>query len=180
MLGPGLLAAALCAAGVALSERQALTAAVGHGERKRTPFSAAERHAAAALCVAALAAWAAPFLGVAPWWPFTGAVSLALLAARERPHVIVPWRVGAQVGGLVIVIQALALPTPGTPALGLVGLAALFESANKFDKLDAPWKAIARGPSWCGTSRDQPGRLGRTNGGLDGQCEQSGRRAGGQ
>ena len=125
MLGPGLLAAALCAAGVALSERRALTAAVGHGERKRTPFSAAERHAAAALCVAALAAWAAPFLGVAPWWPFTGAVSLALLAARERPHVIVPWRVGAQVGGLVIVIQALALPTPGTPALGLVGLLAV-------------------------------------------------------
>ena len=38
---------------------------------------------------------------------------------------IVPWRVGAQVGGLVIVIQALALPTPGTPALGLVGLLAV-------------------------------------------------------
>jgi hypothetical protein len=31
-----------------------------------------------------------------------------------------------------------------TSALGVVGLAALFQSAGKFDKLDDPWKAIAQ------------------------------------
>jgi hypothetical protein len=31
-----------------------------------------------------------------------------------------------------------------TSALGVVGLAALFQSASKFDQLDDPWKAIAQ------------------------------------
>ncbi len=73
---------------------------------------------AAALTLAALversglAAWTAPLLGLAPWWPFSAAVLLALLLARERPHAIVPWRTAAQVAGMLILIQVSAYTCP--------------------------------------------------------------------
>jgi len=112
MLAPGIAAAAICAAGVAIGERRALSAPLRTATRQRTPLSSAERHAALSLTLAALVAWAAPIVGIAPWWPFSAAVALALASGRERPRLIIPWRIALQVGGLLIVTQALGLTRP--------------------------------------------------------------------
>lgn len=74
MLVPGLVAAVGCAAVVAVVERRALAPALVHTGRARTPLVPAERRAGLALLAAGLAAWTAPLLGVAPWWPFAAAV----------------------------------------------------------------------------------------------------------
>jgi Na+/H+ antiporter NhaD/arsenite permease-like protein len=124
MLLPGLLAAALCAAAVALTERRALAASYRSRPRPRTPLSRAERHAAISLAVAAAAAWTAPFVGIAPWWPFTAVVVLALAVRRRRPPLIFPWRIATQLGALLILIGSLGL-TPPTMPLGLPGLLAI-------------------------------------------------------
>jgi arsenical pump membrane protein len=134
MLIPGLAAAALGAAGIALSERRALRAPIAVPGHDRTPLSPAERHAALALAGVALAAWAAPLLGIAPWWPFTAAVVLALISRRTGPRVIVPWRVAGQVGALVVVVGALEIATPAPshstlPQLLLVASAVAAASA---------------------------------------------------
>src|SRR3954451_1020328 len=123
MLAPGLAAAAFCAVAVAIADRIALRAPIGLDATARAVWSGEERHAALALAAAALVAWIAPFAGVAPWWPFTAVVAVALAAARTRP--VVPWRVAAQVGGLVVVTQALHLPAPVPHSLGLGGFIAL-------------------------------------------------------
>ena len=125
MLVPGLAAAAVCAVGVALFERRALRRPVRILDRLGEPLSIAERHAAAALAGAAVVAWAAPLAGIAPWWPFTGAVALALATARRRPRLAVPWRIAVQVAGLVVVIGALGLPAWTPDGLGLAGMLAL-------------------------------------------------------
>src|SRR3954454_20629987 len=123
MLAPGLAAAAFCAVAVAIADRIALGAPIRLDATARAVWSGEERHAALALAAAALVAWIAPFAGVAPWWPFTAVVAVALAAARTRP--VVPWRVAAQVGGLVVVTQALHLPAPVPHSLGLGGFIAL-------------------------------------------------------
>jgi arsenical pump membrane protein len=126
MLIPGLAAATLCAVAIALAERRTLAGRYRPPMPERTPLSRAERDAALALAGAALAAWTAPLIGMAPWWPFAGAVAVALAARREPPRLVVPWRVAAQVGGLVIVLDALALSTPaGTGLAGLLAVAAV-------------------------------------------------------
>jgi hypothetical protein len=48
---------------------------------------------------------------------------VALAVSRTRP--MVPWRIAAQVGGLVIVTQALNLPAPVPQTLGLAGFVGL-------------------------------------------------------
>jgi arsenical pump membrane protein len=123
MLVPGLAAAVVCAAAVGYSERRGLRAAVQVPTGARTPLSRAERHAVTALAGAAAVAWAAPLLGLAPWWPFSGAVALALAARRSR--LIVPWRLMAQVAGLVVVIQPLGLHPSVSGTLALPGLVAI-------------------------------------------------------
>jgi arsenical pump membrane protein len=123
MLVPGLIAAAVCAAAVAIADRAALRGAVGTGEAASEAWTAEQRRAVIALGAAAVVAWAAPLAGVAPWWPFTAVVAVALAVSRTRP--IVPWRIAAQVGGLVIVTQALNLPAPVPDSLGLAGFVAL-------------------------------------------------------
>lgn len=115
MLGPGIAAAAICAAAVALSERRALAAPLRKERHERIAMSGAERHAAVSLAAAAVAAWAAPLFGIAPWWPFVGVVAVALATSRRRPQLIVPWRIAVQVGGLLIVTQSLGLRI-GAPA----------------------------------------------------------------
>jgi len=125
MLLPGIAAAAVCAAGVALSERRALAARLRAATRQRTPLSNAERHAAVALTLAALVAWAAHIIGIAPWWPFSAAVALALATRRERPRLVVPWRVAVQVCGLLVATQALGLTVRASAMLGLPRLLAV-------------------------------------------------------
>jgi arsenical pump membrane protein len=125
MLVPGLAAAALCAVAVGLAQRRALAFRYRPPRGDAGPLSRAERHAALALAGTALVAWAAPLLGVAPWWPFVAAVAVALAVARDRPRLVLPWRVAAQVGGLVVVIDALALHGPASSTLGLPGMLAV-------------------------------------------------------
>jgi len=128
MLLPGIVAAVTCAAGVALHERDALTA------RRRPaapapapPLSRAERHAAAALLAAAAAAWAAAPFGVQPWRPFAAVTLLALLTAprASRPRPIVPWRLGVQVLSLLVVTSALGVHLRSPASLGAAGLAGI-------------------------------------------------------
>jgi arsenical pump membrane protein len=126
MLLPGLAAAAACAGAVALTARRTLLRGYRRPQRAgRVPLSGAERHAAFALAAAAVAGWSAPFVGVEPWWPFAGAVALALVVRRERVRPIVPWRIAAQVGGLAVVIGSLGLGVPTPPAPGLLGMLAV-------------------------------------------------------
>jgi len=125
MLVPGLAATAICAAGVALSQRRALTTRLRTTRRLRTPLSPAERHATISLTLAALTAWAAPIFAIAPWWPFTAAVAIALAVRRERPQLTIPWRTTVQVGGLLIVTQALGLTVRASPIGGLPELLAI-------------------------------------------------------
>jgi arsenical pump membrane protein len=67
MLVPGLAAATLCAFAVAFGERSALASPYTAPRHRHTSFTQAERHAALAITGAALAAWIAPLIGVAPW-----------------------------------------------------------------------------------------------------------------
>lgn len=121
MLVPGLAASVLCAAAVALIERRALTARYRPRPRYRTPLSRPERHAVFWLASAAGAAWIAPLVALAPWWPFTGVILLALAVADPRPRLILPWRITAQVAGLVIAVGSVGLSAPALPT-GLLGL----------------------------------------------------------
>jgi arsenical pump membrane protein len=133
MFVPGVLAAGACAAMVAVRERRALVGSYPMGVAVRAPLSGAERHAAATLAGAALAAWSAALFGVPPWWPFAGAVAVALASARGGPRPIVPWRLATQVSGLLIVTGALNLQvrSPSTPALGqLVAIAVAVGAAS--------------------------------------------------
>jgi Na+/H+ antiporter NhaD/arsenite permease-like protein len=154
MLIPGLAAAALGAAGVALSERRALQTPIATPQRDDTPLSPAERHAVLSIGGAALAAWTAPLLGLAPWWPFTAAVALALIAKRVRPRLVVPWRVAGQVGALVVVTGALDLSVHAPPQVALPGLllvaggvAAASALANNLPVSVSAAELLASGPS---------------------------------
>jgi hypothetical protein len=125
MLAPGLAAAALCGAAVALWERAALTAALPEpAPASHAPLSRSERRALLGLAAAGLAGWIAPLAGYAPWFPFAAAVALTVLP-RRRAGLVVPWRVVAQVGGLVVVLQALALHPPAEAMAGLPALLAI-------------------------------------------------------
>lgn len=125
MFAPGLLAAILCATAVALAERRALTTRYEAPQRERVPLSPAERQAAGSLVAAALAAWIAPFVDLAPWWPFAGTVAIALAVRRRPVRLIIPWRIAAQVGGLLVLLQGVGLQAPARAQLGLLGLLAI-------------------------------------------------------
>lgn len=125
MLAPGLAAAVICAAGVALWERRALGSRLRSVPHPSQPLSRDEWHAAISLAVAAAVAFASPLAGIAPWWPFAGVVALALLARRERPHLVLPWRVTIQVGGLLIATSALGLTLHASSVVSLPALLAL-------------------------------------------------------
>ena len=127
MLAPGLLAAVLCAGSVAVSERRRLALPYAPSPTPPQPLSRSEREAVAAFVVAALAGWVAPLLGIAPWWPFSAAVALVLIAGRRRPAAIVPWQIGIQIAATLVVVQALGVPHLGglgstLPALLLVAV----------------------------------------------------------
>jgi Na+/H+ antiporter NhaD/arsenite permease-like protein len=125
MLVPGLTAALLCAASVAVSERRRLAVPYATSEATREPLSRAEREAVLAFIAAALATWVAPLLGVAPWWPFSIAVAVVLVAQRARPAAIIPWQIGVQITSMLIVVQALGVPDPGRLGSALPALVAV-------------------------------------------------------
>ncbi len=125
MLVPGLAAAAVCAAGVAVAERSALASPLRATSARMGPLSGAERHAALALACAAAVAWLAPLAGIAPWWPFAGVVFAALAFGSHRQGVIVPWRLTVQVTALLIVTQAVGLAARVPAELGLLGMLAV-------------------------------------------------------
>jgi arsenical pump membrane protein len=122
MLLPGVAAAALCATAVAVLERRSLTRACELPSDSPARLASPELRAAAALGGAAIAAWLAPLFGVAPWWPFTGAVAIALIG--KRPQLTIPWRIASQLLGLLVVTASLGLAAPTVP-LGLPGLLAV-------------------------------------------------------
>jgi arsenical pump membrane protein len=126
---PGIAAAAVGAAGVALQERGALADRYWVPPAARSPWTAAERRAAAALAVAALVACGCPLAGLAPWWPFAGVAAAALAVERRlggAVRLMMPWQVTVRVAALVVVIAALPLP-PLTG--GLLGIPALLAVA---------------------------------------------------
>lgn len=126
MFVPGLVAAILCATAVALSERRALEGGYDLPPAGRgTPLCRDEREAALSLALASIAAWGATLLGIAPWWPFAGAVAICALLIEKRPQPTAPWRMAAQLGALLIVIGAVGVRLHLTASSGLVGLLAL-------------------------------------------------------
>ena len=125
LLLPGIAAAAACALGVALMQRRSVAGTYTLPGGVRSALSGAERHAAVALAVAGLVAWACPLLGLAPWWPFAAVVALALLTEGRARRVIVPWRLLVQVAGLVVVVGALQIASLPAGALALPGLLAV-------------------------------------------------------
>jgi arsenical pump membrane protein len=152
MLVPGLVAAGLCAVAVAIADRAALRGAIRAEAAATAKWTSEQRRAAIALAAAALAAWISPLAGIAPWWPFTAAVSVALAVSRTRP--IVPWRIATQVGGLVVVTQALNLPAPVPHSLGLAGFVALAAAIGAASALanNLPVSVWASGLLVSGTS----------------------------
>jgi Na+/H+ antiporter NhaD/arsenite permease-like protein len=119
MLAPGLAAATICALAVALTYHRTLAATYTPPQTPPPPPTRHERHAALALAAAALTAWTAPLIGIAPWWPFTAVVTGALLLTRNTTRPLIPWRITVQVAGLVILAQALDLHPPSPTALTL-------------------------------------------------------------
>ncbi len=109
MLLPGVAAAVLCAAAVGMLERRSLAARCVAPAGRDRGLSRDERHAALTLATAALAAWLAPLAGIAPWWPFAAVVGVALLAPGQHVAPSIPWKIVAQVGGLLVTVQALGL-----------------------------------------------------------------------
>ncbi|HUO72997.1 MAG TPA: SLC13 family permease [Solirubrobacteraceae bacterium] len=119
MLLPGLSAAALCAVLIAALERRALAVAYRPPRYERTPLSRTERGAAIVFAAAAIAAWIAPIFGIAPWWPFSAVVAVAV--ARNHRELTIPYRIAIQVLALLVAIHSLGLNPPPTPD-GLLGL----------------------------------------------------------
>src|SRR5689334_10610927 len=120
MGAPALLATLVCIAAVVLLERRALSGTYELG--KRPAFAPGQRLPALLLGAAALADWLSPLLGLSPWLPVT---LIALLAGRGLTLGSLPLRVGAQVAGLLLALEALprvSLPAGSLPAL-LSGLA---------------------------------------------------------
>ena len=126
MVLPGLAATTVCASGIALYERRALSGRyLPPRVSRKEPLSRSERHAALMLGTAALAAWSAPLLGIEPWWPFAAAVALALLLQPETPRPTLPVRIVAQIGGLTVLVGALGLEPRTAASLSLGGVLAL-------------------------------------------------------
>jgi Na+/H+ antiporter NhaD/arsenite permease-like protein len=125
MLLPGLGAAAACAAAVALIERRTLTAAYPLRPSIAAALSGTERHAGITLAVAAVAAFSAGVVGVEPWWPFIATVAAGVATSRPRPRLVVPWRLGVQVTGLLVVTTELRLQVQPPAGLALAGLLAI-------------------------------------------------------
>jgi arsenical pump membrane protein len=134
---PALAATVLCVAAVWLRERRALRARYVRPAALDPGPAGRERLALAALVAAAVAQSAAPWLGIAPWWPICAVAAATLAAVRaagsRTPAIRVPWRIGGQVLAIATVadlalrvtgVHALAAGRIGAGPLLLVALAA--------------------------------------------------------
>lgn len=134
MLGPGLLTAFVCAALVAVRERSVLSRARLASAPGRPRLSATELRALLGLGVSGLAAWLAPLFAISPWWAFSAAAAASLAFRRERPKLRIPWRLAAELGGLLVLVRALPVHAPELvgrtlPALLVVAVAVAGASA---------------------------------------------------
>jgi len=143
---PSLLATLVCVLAVVLVERRALWLGYKPRERPALRLDRGQRFPALLLAAAALADWLSPLLGFSPWLPVA---AIALVAGRGLRLGVLPLRVGAQVGGLLLVLEALphvSLPAGSLLALlAIAGLAALLSGlANNLPAAAAV--AAAMGP----------------------------------
>jgi len=117
---PSLLATLVCVLAVVLVERRALWLGYEPRERPALRLDRGQRFPALLLAAAALADWLSPLLGFSPWLPVA---AIALVAGRGLRLGVLPLRVGAQVGGLLLVLEA--LPHVSLPAGSLLALLAI-------------------------------------------------------
>lgn len=122
---PSLAAAAASALAIAAKERWRLSTPIRTSSAEREPLSRRELRALAALGSAAVAGFAAPLLGLAPWLPFAAVAAVALAVERPRAGLSVPWRVVVQVAALLAVLEPLAAHVPALHARTAFGLVAL-------------------------------------------------------
>ncbi len=112
MLVPGIAGTLICAIAIALFERRRLCVRYQPPNRLGNRSPASNAWPCWRSAGAALAAWAAPFDGIPPWWPFVAAVSISLLATRCWSALLVPWRVAVQIAALVIIAGAVGVRAP--------------------------------------------------------------------
>jgi arsenical pump membrane protein len=134
---PSVLATLVCVGAVALVQRRVLRGRYALDAVAPGPWSGAERLAAAGLVAAGVLGAAAPWLGIAPWWPICGVAAAVFVAAfaggcaRATPRI--PVRVCVQVAALVVLVGSLAgtlsIPVPAATSLGALILLALVASA---------------------------------------------------
>jgi arsenical pump membrane protein len=138
---PALAATLVTAVAVAIWERGALRRNGSTWEEPvRTPARPGGTLAGSALVAAAIGGAAAPWLGVAGWWPLAGAAALTCVASRlaqvRAPRPEVPWKIVIQVAVLVAAFTALPdLVHPRGAGIALVlavalGAAAVASVAN--------------------------------------------------
>jgi arsenical pump membrane protein len=125
MLLPGICASGVCGAAVAIADRRLLATRYHAPTMPSLPLLGDERHASLWLGASALVAWAAPLMGIAPWWPFCTVATVAVLTRRRRRAVVIPWRIAFQLTGLLLVVGSLGLSLSAPTQLGLVGLFAV-------------------------------------------------------
>src|ERR671930_1284715 len=109
MAAPSLLATCVCVIAVMLLERRSLSAPYPRVEAGRLGLGSGQRLPALALAAAALADWLSPLLGLSPWLPVS---AIALAVGRQLPRSGLPIRVGAQVAGLLLALDALRASLP--------------------------------------------------------------------
>jgi arsenical pump membrane protein len=108
---PGLAAALVCASAQALLSRRALGRRYPPAVRDLGRPSSRELLAAGAVALAAVAACAAPWIGIPPWWPLCAVAALAYGAARALgravPRPAAPLRTCMQVAALLLLLAPL-------------------------------------------------------------------------
>lgn len=122
MFVPGFVAACICAGLVAVREGSALSRARLTTTPARRRLSTTELRALLGLVLSALSAWLAPLFGISPWWAFSVAAAAAVVIRCERPRLRIPWRLAAELGGLLVLVRSLPVDLPGVTARTLPAL----------------------------------------------------------
>ncbi|HEX6459800.1 MAG TPA: SLC13 family permease [Thermoleophilaceae bacterium] len=138
MLLPSLAATVACAAVLWLVERRSLARGYRAAGGSLPGGGAGAAVTIAALAAAIAADWLSPLVGVSPWLPVSVVAALALAAARRRPLIALPVRLGVQIGSLLVVVDALraalhlgrlGIASPTLAGLAMVAAAVTFGAA---------------------------------------------------